>query len=115
MTVYDLSAGVSCKHKAFWQSGCSCSWRDIEGQEGPAITAHQAYVCPQRRDWPVWDPVREVYVEAEEEDQEEEIQEEVEEAVAQAKEYVTEAIRASLDIGAGHGPLNHFYMLGSVI
>lgn len=34
------------------------------------------------------------------------------EAVAQAKDYVTEAIRASLDIGTGHGPLNHFYMLG---
>ena len=36
----------------------------------------------------------------------------LEEAVGQAKEYVTEAIRASLDMGAGHGPLNHFYMLG---
>ena len=34
------------------------------------------------------------------------------EAVAQAKNYVTEAIRANLEIGAGHGPLNHFYMLG---
>ena len=33
------------------------------------------------------------------------------EAVAQAKNYVTEAIRANLEIGAGHGPLNHFYML----
>ncbi len=36
----------------------------------------------------------------------------LEEAVAQAKEYVTEAIRANLEIGTGHGPLNHFYMLG---
>ena len=34
------------------------------------------------------------------------------EAVARAKEYVTEAIRASLEIGTGHGPLDHFYMLG---
>ena len=34
------------------------------------------------------------------------------EAVAQAKNYVTEAIRANLEIGAGHGPLNHLYMLG---
>ena len=33
------------------------------------------------------------------------------EAVAQAKTYVTEAIRASLDIGSGHGPLDHFHML----
>ena len=31
------------------------------------------------------------------------------EAVAQAKEFVTEAIRSSYDIGSGHGPLNHFY------
>ena len=30
-------------------------------------------------------------------------------AVAQAKRYVTEAIRASYPIGAGHGPLNHFW------
>ena len=30
-------------------------------------------------------------------------------AVAQAKRYVTEAIRASFPIGAGHGPLNHFW------
>ena len=36
----------------------------------------------------------------------------LEEAVGRAKEYVTEAIRANLEIGAGHGPLNHFYMLG---
>ncbi len=36
----------------------------------------------------------------------------LEEAVGRAKEYVTEAIRTSLDVGHGHGPLNHFYMLG---
>ena len=30
-------------------------------------------------------------------------------AVAQAKEYVTEAIRKSYDVGQGHGPVNHFY------
>ena len=35
----------------------------------------------------------------------------LEEAVGQAKEYVTEAIRANLDVGHGHGPLNHFYRL----
>ena len=34
------------------------------------------------------------------------------EAVAKAKTYVTQAIRASLDIGSGHGPLDHFHMLG---
>ena len=34
---------------------------------------------------------------------------EVAEAVGAAKEYVTEAIRCSFDIGGGHGPLNHFY------
>ena len=33
----------------------------------------------------------------------------IEEAVAQAKIYVTEAIKWSLSIGQGHGPLNHFY------
>ena len=33
------------------------------------------------------------------------------EAIAQAKTYVTDAIRASLAIGSGHGPLNHFYRL----
>jgi hydroxymethylpyrimidine/phosphomethylpyrimidine kinase len=33
------------------------------------------------------------------------------EAVGQAKEYVTEAIRRSFAVGAGHGPLNHFYKL----
>ncbi|MBI2855420.1 MAG: bifunctional hydroxymethylpyrimidine kinase/phosphomethylpyrimidine kinase, partial [Chloroflexi bacterium] len=33
-------------------------------------------------------------------------------AVAQAKEYVTEAIRNAYQIGGGHGPLSHFYMLG---
>ena len=31
------------------------------------------------------------------------------EAVAAAKEYVTEALRGSLEVGGGHGPLNHFY------
>ena len=36
---------------------------------------------------------------------------EVVDAVAVAKEYVTEAIRRSFDVGQGHGPLNHFYML----
>jgi hydroxymethylpyrimidine/phosphomethylpyrimidine kinase len=30
-------------------------------------------------------------------------------AVAAAKEYVTEAIRHSFEVGKGHGPLNHFY------
>lgn len=34
-------------------------------------------------------------------------------AVASAKAYVTNAMRAATPIGAGHGPLNHFYMLGS--
>jgi len=34
-------------------------------------------------------------------------------AVANAKAYVTNAMRAATPIGAGHGPLNHFYMLGS--
>ncbi|HSE84068.1 MAG TPA: bifunctional hydroxymethylpyrimidine kinase/phosphomethylpyrimidine kinase [Thermodesulfobacteriota bacterium] len=33
------------------------------------------------------------------------------EAVAEAKTYVTEAIRRSLDVGKGHGPLNHFWKL----
>ena len=33
-------------------------------------------------------------------------------AVADAKSYVTNAMRAAVPIGAGHGPLNHFYMLG---
>ena len=37
---------------------------------------------------------------------------EVVDAVGAAKEYVTEAIRHSLEIGSGHGPLNHFYKLG---
>ena len=31
------------------------------------------------------------------------------EAVAGAKEYVTEAIRRSYSVGAGHGPLDHFH------
>ena len=35
----------------------------------------------------------------------------LQEAVGQAKEYVTEAICANLDLGNGHGPLNHFYKL----
>ena len=35
------------------------------------------------------------------------------EAVASAKEYVTEAIRSSFDVGQGHGPLNHFHNLHS--
>jgi len=37
-------------------------------------------------------------------------------AVARAKLYVTKAIRAGLDIGAGHGPTDHFHYLreGSV-
>ncbi len=34
---------------------------------------------------------------------------EVVDAVAGAKEYVTGAIRRSLNLGEGHGPLNHFY------
>ena len=34
---------------------------------------------------------------------------EVVDAVAGAKEYVTEALRCSLNIGHGHGPLDHFY------
>ena len=34
---------------------------------------------------------------------------EIVDAVAAAKEYVTEAIRHSFDVGQGHGPLNHFY------
>ena len=33
-------------------------------------------------------------------------------AVANAKAYVTNAMRAATPIGAGHGPLNHFYLLG---
>ena len=32
-----------------------------------------------------------------------------EEAVARAKEYLTRAIKESYAIGAGHGPVNHFY------
>ncbi len=38
----------------------------------------------------------------------------LDEAVARAKEYVTEAIRANLDVGHGHGPLNHFFKLWQV-
>jgi hydroxymethylpyrimidine/phosphomethylpyrimidine kinase len=34
------------------------------------------------------------------------------EAVRLAKQYVTEAIRHGLSIGAGHGPTDHFYFLG---
>ena len=33
-------------------------------------------------------------------------------AIQSAKDYVTNAIRYSLDIGGGHGPTNHFYFLG---
>ena len=33
----------------------------------------------------------------------------VEDAVVRAKEYVTEAIRNAIPVGAGHGPLNHFH------
>ena len=33
----------------------------------------------------------------------------IEEAVAEAKEYLTRAIAESYAIGAGHGPVNHFY------
>ena len=33
------------------------------------------------------------------------------EAVGAAKEYVTEAIRRSFEVGRGHGPLNHFFKL----
>ena len=32
-------------------------------------------------------------------------------AVGEAKEYVTAAIRTNFPLGAGHGPLNHFYEL----
>ncbi|MBI4340429.1 MAG: hydroxymethylpyrimidine/phosphomethylpyrimidine kinase, partial [Chloroflexi bacterium] len=35
----------------------------------------------------------------------------VPEAVGQAKAYVTSAIKADLQIGHGHGPLDHFWML----
>ncbi len=34
-------------------------------------------------------------------------------AVDHAKKYITKAIAASLPIGKGHGPTNHFYFLGS--
>jgi hydroxymethylpyrimidine/phosphomethylpyrimidine kinase len=33
------------------------------------------------------------------------------EAIYRAKEYVTQAILANLNIGSGHGPLDHFYMM----
>lgn len=36
---------------------------------------------------------------------------ELDDAVRSAKEYVTEAIRAGLAIGRGHGPTDHFYFL----
>ena len=36
----------------------------------------------------------------------------VRDAVGDAKKYVTDAIRYAYSIGHGHGPLNHFYMLG---
>ena len=32
-------------------------------------------------------------------------------AIQSAKDYITNAIRYSLDIGNGHGPTNHFYFL----
>ena len=32
-------------------------------------------------------------------------------AVAAAKEFVTEALVRSFQVGEGHGPLNHFYKL----
>lgn len=32
-------------------------------------------------------------------------------AIQSAKDYITNAIRYSLDIGSGHGPTNHFYFL----
>ena len=32
-------------------------------------------------------------------------------AIQSAKDYITNAIRYSLDIGGGHGPTNHFYFL----
>ena len=32
-------------------------------------------------------------------------------AIRSAKDYITNAIRHSLDIGGGHGPTNHFYFL----
>ena len=35
----------------------------------------------------------------------------LQDAVELAKDYVTEAIRNSLSVGRGHGPLNHFYKL----
>jgi hydroxymethylpyrimidine/phosphomethylpyrimidine kinase len=34
-------------------------------------------------------------------------------AVGHAKTYITQAIAASLPIGKGHGPTNHYYFLGS--
>jgi hydroxymethylpyrimidine/phosphomethylpyrimidine kinase len=37
----------------------------------------------------------------------------VTEAVRRAKAYTTEAIRHSLKLGRGHGPLNHFWRLES--
>ncbi len=35
----------------------------------------------------------------------------LDEAIHASKEYITEAIRYSLDIGNGHGPTHHFYFL----
>lgn len=37
--------------------------------------------------------------------------ESLEESIAHAKAYITGALRAGLDLGAGSGPLNHFYDL----
>jgi hydroxymethylpyrimidine/phosphomethylpyrimidine kinase len=35
--------------------------------------------------------------------------EKIERAVALAKKYITEAIRSSFTVGAGHSPVHHFY------
>lgn len=39
---------------------------------------------------------------------------EIEKAVALSKEYITEAIRHSFDIGKGVGPVNHFYRFENI-
>ena len=39
---------------------------------------------------------------------------ELTDAIGKAKEYVTEAIRTNLNIGHGHGPLNHLYRLQDI-
>ncbi len=38
----------------------------------------------------------------------------VKEAVRRGKKYITEAIRCSVDIGKGHGPVNHFYQFAEI-